>query len=48
MSFDITSSIDDFSKADAFVLIKWSYILSMSARFFGSNKFYGWQNPKFG
>ena len=48
MSFDKTSSIDDISKLDEFVFINWAYILSMSARFFfGSNKFYGWENLEF-
>ena len=34
MSFDKTSSIDDTFKLDEFVFINWSYILSMSARYF--------------
>ena len=48
MSFDKASSIDDISKLGEFVFINRSHILSMSVRFFfGSNKFYGWQNLEF-
>ena len=34
MRFDKTSTIDDTSKWDAFVLFNWLYILSMFAHFF--------------